>query len=154
MSQTNISVERVLELIAAYGAHSSGWPEAEKEAAMMLVAAQPDDFAVALADAQLIDYALEHEMIELPSAQFTEQLLKGAPTSAVSESGFFSGLKAALFPKGTRWPAGAALASLAMGLVGGYAYAATGTAYDEADQAFYTAFGYDAETAWTSEDVS
>jgi len=60
------------------------------------------------------------------------------------------GLSAILFPQGVRWPAGAALASLVMGLVGGYAYASTGIGYDQADSAYYAAFGFDNGAEWVS----
>jgi hypothetical protein len=154
MGQNVISVERVLEIIAAYGARPFGWPEDERDAAEALIEAEPTRFADALAQAQRLDEALAIEPIVDPSPMLADKILATAPTKSQTRIGWFADLRGALFPQKTRWPASAALASLAMGLVGGYAYASTGTVYDEADQALYTAFGYDAETSWTVEDVS
>ncbi len=154
MTKTMISVERVLDLIAIYGAHTHTWPEEERAAAVALLEARPDMFADAITDARLLDGALEREVIPDPSSALSAQIMAAAPSPKARKAGILTDLKAALFPKGVRWPAGAALASLAMGLVGGYAYASTDIAYDSADEALYAAFGYDAETAWTVEDVS
>lgn len=154
MGQVGISVERVLDIIAAYGAQPFGWPEDERDAAEALIEAEPTRFADALAEAQMLDEALATQSIVDPSPMLADMILAGAPTKTQTRTGWFADLRRALFPQRTRWPVGAALASLAMGLVGGYAYASTGTVYDEADQALYTAFGYDAETSWTVEDVS
>ena len=83
--------------------------------------------------------------------------LRGHPVSGAArtepfqQAGLFGGLSVSdLFPQGVRWPAGAALASLLMGLVGGYAYASTGIGYDQADSAYYAAFGIDSAIDWVS----
>lgn len=154
MGQNAISVERVLEIIAAYGAQPFAWPEDERDAAEALIEAEPARFADAIAAARMLDEALASEQILDPSPMLAEKILSAAPIKAQTRAGWLADVRRALFPQGVRWPAGAALASLAMGLVGGYAYASTGAVYDEADQALYTAFGYDAETSWTVEDVS
>ena len=154
MGQVGISVERVLDIIAAYGAQPFGWPQDERDAAEALIKAEPTHFADALAEAHMLDETFAAEPIVDPSPMLSDVILAGSPSKIQTRAGWFADLRHALFPQRTRWPAGAALASLAMGLVGGYAYASTGTIYDEADQALYTAFGYDAETSWTVEDIS
>jgi len=151
MTVKGITVERVLEIIEAYGAYPNGWPEEERLSAEAMIGAQQDTFAAALADARELDRILAEGAIVEPSADLAARILASAPETP--RLGMIARLKDILFPQGTRWPAGATLASLAMGLIGGYAYASTGIVYDEAGEAYYSAFSYDAETAWVSEDA-
>jgi len=117
-----------------------------------MVEAQPDVFAPALAQARALDAALQDEPVITPAADLATRILANAPTRApATKTGWLGGLKDRLLPQTTRWPAGATLASLAIGLVGGYAYA---SAYDQADQAYYTAFGYDAGVSWLGEEIA
>jgi hypothetical protein len=150
MTVTDMTTDRVLELIAAYGAAPMSWPEDERDAAAALIAADPDAFEAALADAQALDRLLETEDVPEPPAALAETILAGAPSAKPAATGVLKGLSAILFPQGVRWPAGAALASLVMGLVGGYAYASTGIGYDQADSAYYAAFGLDGGEDWVS----
>lgn len=150
MTVTVINDARVLELIEAYGAEPMGWPEDERDAARARLAAHPEAFAEALALARALDAALALDPVPEPSAQLTETILAAAPSAPRARAGLFAGLSALLFPQGLRWPAGAALASLVMGLVGGYAYAATGIGYDQADSVYYAAFGFDNGAEWVS----
>lgn len=150
MTVTGMTHERLLELIAAYGAEPMGWPEDERDAARALLSADPDAYSQALDDARLIEEALNFEEVPEPSATLTESILAAAPSAPRSRTGLLAGLAAMLFPQGARWPAGAALASLAMGLVGGYAYASTGIGYDQADSAYYAAFSFDSGEDWIS----
>lgn len=146
-----ITNERVFELIHAFGAEPGGWPEDEREAAMALLAAEPDTFAAALEDARALDALLLNESLPEPSLALTDAILAAAPQAkAPQRKSATGGLWSMLFPQGARWPAGAALASLMMGLVGGYAYASTGAGYDQVEDAYYAAFGYDATEAWMS----
>ncbi|MEL7541710.1 MAG: hypothetical protein AAGJ51_12475 [Pseudomonadota bacterium] len=148
MTDVKISTERVLELIAAYGAEPGAWPDEERTAATQLLAASPDLFAAPLEEARALDALLQTELVPDPGAQLSEAILAAGPSAKGASRGVFGGLTAMIFPQGTRWPAGAALASLMMGLVGGYAYAATGAGYDQADLAYYAAFGVDSGEEW------
>jgi hypothetical protein len=150
MTVTGMTHERLLELIAAYGAEPMGWPEDERDAARTLLNADPEAYRQALDEARAIDEALSLESLPEPSAALTESILAAAPSAPRKRTGLFTGLAAILFPQGMRWPAGAALASLAMGLVGGYAYASTGIGYDQADSAYYAAFSFDSGEDWIS----
>ncbi len=150
MTVNGMTQERVLELIAAYGAEPMGWPEDERDAARALLEAEPGAFAAALSDAEALDQALCLEAVPEPSAILAESILAAAPDAPRTQSGLIDRLSAVLFPQGIRWPAGAALASLAMGLIGGYAYASTGIGYDQADSAYYAAFGLDSGEDWVS----
>ena len=150
MTVTGMNDARVLELIEAYGADPMGWPADERDAARARLEADPDAFAEALAMARALDAALSLDPGPEPSAKLSERILAAAPEAARAPAGLFGGLSALLFPQGLRWPAGAALASLVMGLVGGYAYASTGIGYDQADSAYYAAFGFDNGAEWIS----
>ena len=151
MTGSGLTVERVLDLIEAYGAESGAWPEGERGAAQAVIEAQPEAFAAALSDAQALDAALARETIPEPASDLAAAILKHAPTASATRASGLGWLKGIVFPQGTRWPASAALASLAMGIAGGYAYASTGPLpYDQADAAYYAAFGYDTDTDWVS----
>ncbi len=148
MKDMTISTERVLELIAAYGAEPGAWPEDERVAATELVTTSPDLFAAALEEARALDQMLLNEQVPEPSLQLSESILTAAPTPKPAARGVLGGLSTLIFPQGVRWPAGAALASLMMGLVGGYAYASTGAGYDQADLAYYAAFSVENGEDW------
>ena len=150
MTVSEMTNERVLELIATYGAEPMSWPEDERDAAQACISADPDAFATALEDARALDLLLAAEDVPEPSVALTETILAQAPVAPKKRTGLFDGLSSFLFPQGVRWPAGAALASLVMGLVGGYAYASTGIGYDQADSAYYSAFGLDSGGDWVS----
>jgi len=150
MTVNDMTNDRVLELIAAYGAEPMGWPEDEREAALARIEAEPAAFERAMADARALDQWLMQEAVPEPGAELTDAILEAAPQAPRQQAGLFAGLSAILFPQGVRWPAGAALASLLMGLVGGYAYASTGIGYDQADSAYYAAFGIDSAIDWVS----
>lgn len=152
MTDVQITDERVLELIAAYGAEPGGWPEVERTAAIERLAEAPQLFEAALADARMIDTLLDTETTPDIRPALSEAILAAAPGSKSASRPFFSGLLTVLFPQGVRWPAGAALASLLMGLVGGYSYASTGAGYDQADAAYFAAFDVDAGETWVIEE--
>ena len=148
MTETKMTAQRVLDLIDAFGAETGAWPEEERAAAEALIAAQPDQFQAAFEEARALDALLMEDVAPEPSAMLTEAILAAAPVARPAQNNPFQALVRVIFPQGTRWPAGAALASLLMGLVGGYAYASTGVGYDQADSAYYTAFGFDSGDAW------
>lgn len=152
MTEIEITTARVLELIETYGAEPGAWPETERNAAQALIEAQPDEFSAALFDAQALDTMLASEHLPDPSPDLPARILASAPRAQAKP---FTHLLGAIFPRGVRWPAGATLASLAMGIVGGYAYASTGyTEIDTADQAYYTAFGYTQVGDWLAAEDS
>ncbi|MEL6828389.1 MAG: hypothetical protein AAFN91_19260 [Pseudomonadota bacterium] len=148
MKKMTISTERVLELIAAYGAEPGAWPEEERAAAMELVATSPDQFELALEDARALDQMLQNEQVPEPGPQLSDAILAAGPAPKSASGGVLGGLSSLIFPQGVRWPAGAALASLMMGLVGGYSYASTGVSYDETDLAYYAGFDVELEEDW------
>ncbi len=150
MSKTGMTPDRIFELIAAYGADPSIWPSEQRVAAQALMSEAPDIYEAALIEARALDEMFSSQPIPEFPTDLADRILASAPQSSGEQTGFFSGLKAAIFPQGARWPAGAALASLAMGLVGGYSYASTGTVYDEVDDALYSAFGVEESVEWLS----
>ena len=148
MTEVTLTTERVLELIAAYGAEPGAWPEAERAAATMRIAEAPDLFAAALEEARAVDALLQAENVPKPSLALSDTILAAAPQPNSAPNSLFGAFAALIFPQGVRWPAGAAFASLVMGLFGGYAYASTGVGYDQADAAYYAAFGVDSGEDW------
>lgn len=150
MTREKMTVERALELIEAFGAEPGGWPDEERDAVSALIEAEPDTFAKALSEARALDQLLLSEASPEPSAELAATILANAPVAAPTRNSIFDGLSSVLFPRGVRWPAGAAFASLMMGLVGGYAYASGGVGYDQADAVYYAAFGVDSDETWLS----
>lgn len=145
--------DRLLLLIEAYGAEPMAWPEDEREAAMAHLAANRAMFEPALEEARALDMAFEIDELPDVPAGLAERILEAAPQASAGTSRRGLSLKSILMPNGARWPAGAALASLAMGLVGGYAAAATGTPdYESPEQTVvYTALGYDGVSSFLDE---
>ena len=150
MTPMPITTERVFELIETYGAEPGAWPEDERDAAAALLASEPETFAAALKAARALDALLMSESLPEPSSVLADAILSAAPAASRKRKGFLGHLGSLVFPQGARWPAGAALASLMMGLVGGYAYASTGAGYDQVEDAYYAAFGYDSNETWLS----
>ena len=150
MSQPQMRSERLLELIETFGADPQTWPEEERSAALELLDSDPDPYQLALSQARALDEALTGLVIPEPAPDLAMRILADAPqgSSNAPMAGFWTQLGTALFPHGLRWPAGAALASLAMGLVGGYAYAGSGTGTSYADSAYYSAFGDTQSPDW------
>ncbi|MEQ9314899.1 MAG: hypothetical protein RLN72_03545 [Henriciella sp.] len=145
--------DRLLLLIDAYGAEPMAWPEDERDAAMAHLAANRAAFEPALAEARLLDHAFEASDVPDAPAGLAARILEAAPKASASPARRGFSIKSILMPNGARWPAGAALASLAMGLVGGYATAATSTPeYESPEQTVvYTALGYDGLSGFIDE---
>lgn len=150
MTREKMTIERALELIEAYGAEPGGWPEEDRAAVSALIEAEPNVFAEALSEARALDQMLMSEALPNPSDDLAASILARAPVAAPERKSLLSGLSSVVFPKGVRWPAGAALASLVMGLVGGYAYASGDVGYDQEDAVYYAAFGVDSDASWLS----
>lgn len=146
--------ERLLELIEAYGAEPGAWPEGERASAEAHLAAHPDWFASALADARGLDAMFEAApQADVPDG-LAARILNGAPTARRARRGLGARLGGLIAPNGIRWPAGAALASLMMGLVAGYATApavADDSYQTEEDALVYSALGYDGFESYVSE---
>lgn len=121
MKKPIMTRDRVLDLIAAYGAEPGGWPEEDRDPARALLKANPEMFANALAEARALDAVLELERVPEPPQALAAAIIAEAPrpTSAKASGGWLSGFLSG----GFRLPAGAALASLGVGLVAGYASA-------------------------------
>ena len=148
MTQQTMTTERVFELIETYGAEPGAWPEGERAAAAALLEAAPEQFEAALSEARALDQMLMAEPAPEPSASLSEAILAQAPRARGARKSVGEWLSSLIFPQGVRWPAGAAFASLVMGLVGGYAYASTGIGYDQADAAYYSAFDWSDGAEW------
>ncbi|MEM1035718.1 MAG: hypothetical protein AAGI14_03040 [Pseudomonadota bacterium] len=134
MTKSAITIERVLDLIAVYGAHPAAWPDHERDAAEALLASKPEAFEAALQEAVELDQMLmQADQVPEPPTHLATAILDAAPVaqkSAQRESWLRS-----LFPLGLRLPTGAAMASLGIGLMAGYSYAGNSgfDAYLEAD---------------------
>ncbi len=148
MTDLTMTPDRVLDLIEMYGAETGAWPADERDAALALLSASPDQFTAALEAARALDQMLLQEALPEPGPGLSEAILANAPKPAPVRKNAFGGVFGLIFPQGVRWPAGAALASLLMGLVGGYSYASTGVGYDQADAAYYATFGVDSGEDW------
>lgn len=147
--------ERLLELIATYGAAPMAWPEAEREAALAHLDAHPARFEAALAEARALDHAFASEALPEPPAGLAGRIMASAPAEAsVSRLRPVARLKEFVFPNGLRWPAGAAVAALVMGLFAGVA-TAPATAENgyrtDGEQVVYAALGYDSFAAYIEE---
>lgn len=147
MTKTDMTDARVLQLLETYGAWPMAWPEEEREAAEAHLAAHPERFADALAEARLLDAAFEAEPMPERDASLAARILADAPQSRAARDSLGARLSRLLMPNGRRWPAGAALASLGMGLFAGYTASASSvpaTGYEtEAEAVVYAALGYD-----------
>lgn len=128
--------ERLLDLIATYGADVSAFPEAEQEAARAMLAQQPGRFAHALQEAGFLDRMLaDVPAIDTP-ASLRAALIASAPVA-----------KNRARAPGWRLPAwlpAGAFASLAVGLFAGMSMAQPVTSQDaQAEELVYAALGYD-----------
>ncbi|MEL7548044.1 MAG: hypothetical protein AAGJ84_15430 [Pseudomonadota bacterium] len=144
------SEERVFELIAAYGAEPGGWPEDERDAVKATLVADPDLFAEALAEAKALDAALLAEQVPDFDPALADRILAAAPKP--KSAGALASILTWRLPA-RRWPAGATLASLMVGLVSGYAYAGNTTlvTYDASDEVYVSLFGEDTGLTWLEE---
>lgn len=130
---------RLLELIATYGADPHTWPEAERAAGEAVLKGNPERYAAALAEAEIIDRALG----TVPASDLPEDLIANiiaaAPVKGVVETTTWS--LDELWPRARGWMTGAALASLMLGLVAGYTLPTdTFGTTDETDAALAYAF--------------
>lgn len=141
MTDTARLEQSLIDQIEAYGADPATWPQVPGADALALLADPGPRLAAAFEEARLLDAALgEIPIVPLP-AGLERAILAAAPGPARSSRG------AGLF----EWPArlvagaGAAFASLALGLSIGLTSAAPATAsLEEPDGAVFAALGLDA----------
>ena len=110
--------DRLIELIEAWGADPSAYPEADRAAARALLAAHPQRFAEALAEARALDAALARMPEILPSA---------APKPRRAAGGF-------RLPKFAPWAPAGGFAALAAGLFMGVMVAPAASAASETEE--------------------
>lgn len=78
-----------------------------------------------------------------PSAELAKRILADAPRPR--RQSLIEGFRSMLFPRGRRWPAAGALASLGIGMMAGYAAAQDTYLPTDADSVVYAALGLDAD---------
>lgn len=119
-------MERLKEIVDAWGASPSRWPAAERPAAEALVAASAE--ARRLVDAALhLDTLLDAAPVEPPSEALMARLMAArprpvveAPSTAHAPRGIWRGLIEAVWPYGSpAIPAGTLAASIMLGVMVG-----------------------------------
>ncbi|MBA3068152.1 MAG: hypothetical protein FP825_06715 [Hyphomonas sp.] len=131
--------DRLFELIETWGADPDAYPEAERAGAKALLAAHPQRFAPALADARALDAAFDRLPGILPSAALTAALIASAPKPA--GAGFRLRL-----PKFSAWAPASGLAALTAGVFMGIMVAPAASAASDTDDVqalLEQALGYD-----------
>jgi hypothetical protein len=131
--------DRLIELIEAWGADPSAFPEVERAAARAMLAAQPARFAAVIAEVRALDAALARLPEILPSAALTEALIASAPKARPATGGF-------RVPKFFPWAPASGLAALAAGLFMGVMVAPAASASSdtsEVESVLEHALGYD-----------
>ncbi|PKQ02073.1 MAG: hypothetical protein CVT73_20165 [Alphaproteobacteria bacterium HGW-Alphaproteobacteria-12] len=127
--QNEMTLERLREIVEAYGASPARWPHAERSAAEALASSSPEAQAL-LAEAVRFDALLDMAPAEAPSAALTERLIAARPRAATplvpmrreTAKGFLRGLFEAVWPYGSAaFPAGTLAAALVMGVALGSA---------------------------------
>tara|TARA_R110002110_G_scaffold322150_5_gene534531 strand:+ start:11915 stop:12418 length:504 start_codon:yes stop_codon:yes gene_type:complete len=132
-----IALERLREIVDAYGASPERWPAGERQAAGALLAASAEARAL-LDEAASFDAFLDMAPLEAPSAALAERLMAARPRAVPpararaaepKPGGFIRGLVEAVWPYGSpAFPAAALAASLMLGVVfGSTVGTATGT---------------------------
>lgn len=131
--------DRLIELIEAWGAHPSAFPEAERAAARVMLAAQPARFAAVIAEARALDAALARLSEILPSAALTGRLVASVPRPKAATRGF-------RLPKLAPWAPASGVAALVAGLFMGVMAAPAASASSdtsEVESVLEHALGYD-----------
>lgn len=131
--------DRLIELIEAWGADPSGFPEADRTAAKALLAARPERFAAAISGARALDAALARMPEILPSAALTEALIASAPKARPVTGSL-------RLPKFAPWAPASGFAALAAGLIMGVMVAPAASAANDAEEVeavIEHALGYD-----------
>jgi hypothetical protein len=138
--------DRLITLIAAYGADPSAFPQTEQAPARALLAAEPDTFAAALAEARALDAALDGIAEPPVPAHLVSAIIAGAPQS--SRAGAVSVWLRGLAGR-EAWIPASGLAAAAAGLIAGLVLAPQLTTYDpdtDIEEVLLLAFGGDVPT--------
>jgi len=84
MTKTIMTIERLNELIAAYGADPQRWPAIERDEARAFMDANPNITKVALDEAHILDTILDDEKKNVSNTDFlAARILKAAQAEAV-----------------------------------------------------------------------
>ena len=124
--QKEITLERLAEIVGAYGASPSRWPGDERAAAEALLAASAEAHAL-VADAARFDALLDMAPVEAPSEALVARLMAARPRAVPPVSApapapaprktFLRGFVEAVWPYGSpAFPAGALAASIMLGV--------------------------------------
>jgi len=128
MMKNEISIGRLQEIVDAWGASPSRWPEAERSAAEALVAASAEARRL-VGEALRLDALLDAAPVEAPSAALMARLMAArprpvaaAPQRAPETRNRWRGLLDAVWPYGSpALPAGTLAASIMLGILVGSA---------------------------------
>ncbi|MBX3495958.1 MAG: hypothetical protein KF769_06930 [Parvibaculum sp.] len=124
-----IPIERLKEIVDAWGASPSRWPAAERGPAEALLAASSEARGL-VAEAQRLDALLDAAPVEAPSAALMARLMAARPRAAASAPsrtaadprGWWRALVDAVWPDGSpAVAAGTLAASIMLGVVVGSA---------------------------------
>lgn len=120
-----MKAERFEELAQAYGGVIARWPDAEQDAAYAFMAREPDVADAALAEAMVLDEALDGLPVPAVSSALRDRVIASAPTPRAGRSAL------------RRWLAGAGVgvglaAATAAGVVAGVSLTAAAPPSDEA----------------------
>ena len=74
MADTDVKMDRLRAVVAAYGANPARWPKSDRELALLLSAADPG-FASSLEDARSLDSTLAHASRPVAPAAAADRLL-------------------------------------------------------------------------------
>lgn len=127
--RNEMTLERLREIVEAYGASPARWPQAERSMAEAL-ASSSEEARTLVAEAARFDALLDMAPAEAPSAALTERLMAArpravtplAPVQHEAGKGFLRGLFDAIWPYGSAvFPAGTLAAALVMGVALGSA---------------------------------
>lgn len=121
-SSGRVTVARFRDLVAAYGANSARWPEAERDAARALIAASAEARDI-VARAERLDTALAALPADVPDAALSRLMAATAfPPSRRSTRALAAGFDWRGMMAGVLWPRAAGLAAIAvLGIVVGLA---------------------------------
>ena len=142
---------RLIELIEIWGADPASWPEAERAAGEILLRANPERFAGALAEARALDLMLEALPEPAMPRALSEAIVAAAPRpkAARKDAQRWFGLK-------TPWAPASGFAAVALGLFMGLTVAPVASADDEmtveVQELVVSALGFDTAT-YAVEDV-
>jgi len=127
--RNEMTLERLREIVEAYGASPARWPQGERPAAEALASSSPEAQSL-VAEAARFDALLDMAPAEAPSAALTERLMAARPRAVAplvparpqKEKGFLRGLLETVWPYGSAaFPAGTLAAALVMGIALGSA---------------------------------